>query len=400
MKTPLPDELVELPFGSNLFILPDRVPIGYDLMKNQFIELKEYQGEKVFAVSSFMAPAYLQILRSAYKTKNKAKRLSLYSYSAAGWKNGKFYASGVRIEKDTRQDLVNFNLKLIEKKAHEMLKKYSKNRLVAHLIEKCVLCYGCPAARNFVMQRWEAPIPTSPFCNSSCLGCISKQPEASGVRSSQDRIDFVPTPDEIAEFTVPHLEKAERAVVSFGQGCEGEPLLVGDVIEEAIKMIRKKTCKGIINLNTNGSLPDVVERLCKAGLQSIRVSINSFQAEYYNAYYKPKNYLFSDVIETLKTAKKNNAWTSINYLVFPGFTDSKKETELLIKHLKELKINMIQTRNFNIDPEWYIDELSLNKKKFKASGIKKWVDIIKEKAPWVKLGYFNPPKEEMLKKHY
>ncbi len=120
-------------------------------------------------------------------------------------------------------------------------------------------------------------MPTSRTCNAGCVGCISWQPETTGVPASQDRLEFTPSAEEIAQFVVPHLETAPRPVASFGQGCEGEPLLAGHVIEEAIREIRSRTARGVINLNTNASRPDVLERLAAAGLDSIRVSLNSAQ---------------------------------------------------------------------------------------------------------------------------
>jgi molybdenum cofactor biosynthesis enzyme MoaA len=81
--------------------------------------------------------------------------------------------------------------------------------------------------------------------------------------------------EEIVEFTVPHLETAPYPIISFGQGCEGEPLLMWETIRDAIKEIRKHTSKGSININTNGSNPAAVKILCEAGLNSIRVSTNS-----------------------------------------------------------------------------------------------------------------------------
>jgi pyruvate-formate lyase-activating enzyme len=378
-------------------MLPDRIAVGYDIKKNETTEIPTYKGIKVFPVAAFMAPAYLQILRAAHIKSDPLKKLPLYSYTLVGWKNGKFYASGLRIDEDTRQDLKNVDIKLINKQAKIVLKKYKNNRLVNHLINKCVLSYGCPAARNFVLSRWECPVPTSPVCNSNCLGCISKQEKTSGVCASQDRIDFTPTPEEILEFTVPHLENADRPVISFGQGCEGEPLLVGNIIEEAIKLIRKKTNRGIINLNTNGSMPKVVEKLCKAGLDSIRVSINSANKKYYDKYYKPNNYSFYDVVDSLKIIRKYNRWASINYLMFPGFTDTQEEINHLIKLIDKTKLNMIQTRNLNIDPDWYIEELGLSDVHHKPIGIKKWVDFMRQNYPQIKLGYFNPPLVEMNK---
>ncbi|MBN1411183.1 MAG: radical SAM protein [Spirochaetales bacterium] len=397
---PETDDLIPLPYGSNLFMLSGRIPMGYDPGKKSFTPLEKYKGNPVFAVAAFMAPAYLQLLRAGYLTNKNAERLPMYSYTAAGWKDGQFMAAGLRIDPDPRQDLVHMNEDLIKSQAEAVLKKYPKNRLVAHLVNKCVKSYCCPAARNFVLERWECPAPTSPACNAECIACISRQPEESSVPASQDRIEFIPTPGEIAEFTVPHLEKAQRPVISFGQGCEGEPLLVGDVIEESIKLIRKKTDRGIININTNGSRPDVVKRLLEAGLDSIRVSLNSAQEKYYDKYYRPRQYGFEEIRESLKLVRRYNRWASLNYFMFPGFTDREGEKSALEKLILSTKINMIQTRNLNMDPEWYVDRLGLMNLQGNACGMRKWIDWIHESFPWIKLGYFNPPREEMKKSHF
>ncbi len=392
---PEESEIIKLPDGSDLFELPDRKPIGYDPQNNEFVELEEYQGEKVFATAAFMAPAYVQLYRSAYSTQPNAETLPLYAYTAVGWLNGQFYVTGMRIDPDPRQDAQNFDLKLIDQNARQMLKKYPQNRLVHHLIENCVLRYGCPAARNLVMERWECPIPTSPACNANCVGCISNQHSKSGVCASQNRISFIPSAEEIVEFTVPHLENAPRPVVSFGQGCEGEPLTNSDLLLESIKEIRKKTSRGIINLNTNASYPDIIDKLFKAGLDSIRVSMNSAQKKLYELYYQPKDYTFEDVIESLKVASQPNRWTSLNYFIFPGLTDHPSETEQFDKLLKRVNINLIQARNLNMDPEWYMDTLMLYDLDDDWIGIQNWIDKIKQKFPRVKFGYFNPPREVM-----
>jgi wyosine [tRNA(Phe)-imidazoG37] synthetase (radical SAM superfamily) len=88
------------------------------------------------------------------------------------------------------------------------------------------------------------------------------------------------------------LEEAEDAIVSFGQGCEGEPLIQWRLLERSIRKLQERTDRGTINLNTNGSFPDRVEKLCEAGLDSVRVTLNSPHRQYYNRYHKPKGYTF------------------------------------------------------------------------------------------------------------
>ncbi|HOT98377.1 MAG TPA: radical SAM protein [bacterium] len=392
-RLPDPAELIPLPFGSALFQLPQRRPIGYDRSQDQFLVLDEFEGQPVFAVGAFIAPAYTQILLAAYQSPPGAEPLPLFAYSAVGWRGEQFITAGVRVDSDIRQDPAYFNGRLIEQQAAALLARFPGNRLVEHLVENCVRRYACPAAQNLALGRWEAPIPTSPACNARCVGCISKQ-NGTCVPETQQRIRFVPTPEEIAEYTVPHLETAPRPVVSFGQGCEGEPLLQGELLEAAIRLIRSRTASGTINLNTNASRPEVIDRLCVAGLDSLRVSLNSARPDYYRAYYRPAGYDWPEVAESLRIARRHKRWISLNYFIFPGFTDDREEIAALIDLVRDHKIDYIQMRNLNIDPEWYCDALGLGPAAPHAVGILSWMEQIRTKAPWIRFGYFNPPKEE------
>jgi len=212
--------------------------------------------------------------------------------------------------------------------------------------------------------------------------------------SPQDRLTFQPTPEEIVEFTVPHLESAPYPIVSFGQGCEGEPLLMWETMRDAILEMRKHTSRGNINVNTNGSRPDAVEKLCEAGLNSIRVSTNSARKQIYEAYYRPNNYTFEDIVESLKVVTRFGGWTSINYFVFPGMTDTVEEYEALRTLIRDTGLKMIQWRNFNIDPDWYLGKLGVTECG-ELLGVKQLMQLIREEFPDLKFGYYNPPMERI-----
>ncbi len=387
---PVPEEdWIELPDGGNLYELPQRRGIGLDVNTG---ELR--LCEKGWAVAAFIPPAHTGLYIAAFESLPDAETLPLYCYTAAGWFDDKFYVPAVRIEQDIRQEAKGYDDQKIKEGVEHLLETYPHNRLVKHLAENCALTYHCPAARNYFLGRWECPIPASPACNANCVGCISFQPEEETIYSSQDRLTFKPTAAEIVEYTVPHLESANFPIVSFGQGCEGEPLLMGDVIREAIIEIRKHTDKGSININTNGSKPDVVEKLFKAGLNSIRVSLNSVRKEIYTRYYLPNNYQFEDLIESLKMADKYGGWSSINYFTFPGMTDSVEEYEALRQIIKDTKLKMIQWRNFNIDPDWYLGKVGATDTG-EFLGIKQMMELLHEEFPALKFGYYNPPIERM-----
>ncbi len=389
---PVPQEdWIVLPEGGSLYELPGRRGVGIDVRTG---ELRECLLG--WALAAFIPPAHTGTLMAAYTSDEDAEVLPLFCYTAVGWNESddEFYVTAVRIESDIRQEAEGFDEEKVETGVAELRAKYPNNRVVEHLANNCALTYECPAARNYFMGRWECPIPSSPACNSNCLGCISLQPEDEVIGSSHDRLQFKPSAGEIVEYTVPHLMEAEFPIVSFGQGCEGEPLLMWETIREAILQIRKFTDKGSININTNASKPEAVKALCEAGLDSIRVSTNSFQKALYDPYYRPNNYQFEDIIESIKVVNGYGGWTSINYFVFPGVTDSVAEYEALRKVIKDTGLKMIQWRNFNIDPDWYLKRIGLEDAG-ECLGVKQLMDLIKEEFPHIKYGYFNPPIERI-----
>ena len=384
-----PADWIELPEGGNLYELPGRRGIGLD------VETGEMRlCDKGWAVAAFIPPAHTGLYIAAYETEAEAPTLPLFCYTAAGWLDNKTYVPAVRIEQDIRQECAGYDDEKIATGTEKLLADYPHNRLVKHLMENCCMTYTCPAARNFSLSRWECPVPTSPACNANCIGCISFQPSDETIVSTQDRLTFKPTAEEIVEFTVPHLNNAPFPIISFGQGCDGEPLLMWDTIRESIIEIRKHTSKGSININTNGSKPDAVKALCEVGLNSIRVSTNSARKHIYEPYYRPNNYQFEDIIESLKVMRSYGGWTSINYFVFPGMTDSVEEYEALRKLIIDTDLSMIQWRNFNIDPDWYMGKIGVNETG-EMLGVKQLMSLIAEEFPKVKFGYFNPPIERI-----
>lgn len=391
-----PDELIALPYASELFMLPSRKAVGFSAV-NKKIEVTDYSP-----VAAFISPGYTATFSAAYKEDFSAKLLPLFSYTAVCWYKGGFYVAAKRVERERRQDLRLMNMGRMHKNIKGFKKIYPKNRLIDHL-SSCAAIYGCPAAINFFLERYECPLPTSPSCNSACVGCISAK-HASTCPAVQPRIKFTPMPEEIAEVALHHINIVNRPVVSFGQGCEGEPLLLAPILEKAIKLIRKHTNKGVINLNTNASRPQMIKKLRDAGLDSIRVSANSLRPRFYNLYYKPKNYGFSDVVESVKIMKRLGGFVSINYLVMPGFTDNKDEAAALFDFIREKKIDMIQWRNLNYDPLDYFRKMGINVGTTPCGcpasgrhrgrplhiGVRQLIEETMRRFPKLKHGYFNP----------
>jgi len=384
-------DLIPLPEGSELFVLPERWPVGIDPADGQPARLLENPfapAEGIQAVAAFVSPAHTTILSAGFEKRDASvPPLPLFAYTAVGWYDHQFWVASFRSDPSPRQDPCHFDPSKIKARTLAALKRHADNRLIQHL-GQCSLTYSCPAAKNYFQGREEAPLPTSPACNAHCVGCISLQ--ASGCcPSTQDRIKFVPTAREIAEVAVPHLRAVERGVVSFGQGCEGEPLLQAATIEQAIRAIRKQTDRGTINLNSNASLPEAVARLATAGLDSLRVSMNSARLPQHTLYYRPTGFSLSDVRQSIVEMKKRGRFVSLNYFICPGVTDCEAETEALCSLLSDCSPDFIQLRNLNMDPDWYLETIE-HPQEGGAMGIQPWLRLIKKRFPALRFGYFNP----------
>jgi len=387
-------DLIPLPADSKLFTVPGRTPVGWETQRQALIEFNQVRvanrSMAPSAVSGFLPPGYLRLLLPATSRNTESQTLPMWAYSAVGWQGEGFCTAAVLVDDNPRWNPVRYDDTGLPDRVEEVLANYPENRLYRHLA-RCATEYHCFAAKNLFWNRWEAGLPVSRHCNARCLGCLSHQPIDS-FQSSHDRIDFQPTVQEIVEVAVPHLETAESAIVSFGQGCEGEPLSETPLIEQAIRQIRERTTRGTIHLNTNGSMPRSLERLCKAGLDSVRISLNSVREDRYDAYYQPSGYRLDDVIESIHRAKQAGVFVHINLLVFPGITDQPAEREGLTSLIHDTKIDVLQLKNLNIDPDFYLDRMPDSGEQ--GFGLRKMVSDLSGGFPHLRLAYFNLPKEE------
>lgn len=385
------EELIPLPEGTRLFTMPGAHPVGW----NDAIAAFEVGRRQ--AVAAFLPPGFMRthLPAALYPDPSVAPYLPLWSYTAVGWRDGQFVAAAVRVDSMDHQTPWHYDDRTLLPLIRGRLAEQPGNRLLRHL-KRCATEYHCLCAKNAFYRRWEAPLPVAFACNADCVGCISLQPEGL-VPASHERIEGPPILEELCALALPHLAEAEEAIVSFGQGCEGEPLLYGDLIEATIRHLRSRTGRGTIHLNTNGSLPRIVERLCEAGLDSIRVSLNATQPDAYTAYYRPKHYTFADVVESIRTAKLRGCYTSINLLVFPGVSDREEEVEGLLRLIAETGLDLIQMKNLNIDPRRYLEILP--SQQGGIIGMREFVRTIRREVPQVDIGYFNRPKEHFGQSH-
>ena len=336
------DELIPAPPGALSTMLPGRAPL--------LAGGRAPAGRT--ALSVILPAGYTRLLLPAYRRGTRAPTLPLFGYTFACVKDDELYVAAMKTDESDDWTPRSFAVGELETIMARRREADPSNRVLAQL-EICAREYACFTAQNVFLERGEAALPVSPKCNARCVGCISELDADAGIPSPQTRIGYEPQSEELARIGVRHLEAVPEGIVSFGQGCEGEPLLRASFIERAIASIREQRSNGTININTNGSRPSEFARLVDAGLQAARISLNSFRPKQYAAYYRPLGYSLDDVFETIRIALKSGLRTSLNLLTHPGITDDVAELAAMDAFLDEVPVSMIQTRTLNIDPEIY-----------------------------------------------
>ncbi|WP_236860036.1 radical SAM protein [Candidatus Formimonas warabiya] len=389
LVSPRPDELIPLPQGATLTALPGRLPLGIDRHTGKFLSLgfNPYRRnkERVWAVGALLPQGFTRTLVPAYAGAKGQKTLPLLGYTAVGLHRGKFVVAAVQTDEDFLWNPENYHTHDLPERVNRKKREFPQNRLVAQLAT-CSLEYGCFTAQNIFYGRWEGGIPVSPECNALCVGCISSQPSEC-CPAPQRRLNFVPTVQEIVELAVPHLHSGENAMISFGQGCEGEPSLQAGLIAESIKQVRKETAQGTININTNAGHTANIKKIVDAGIDAMRVSMISPTAQIYHAYHRPRNYGMGNVIDSLAYAARAGVFTSLNLLAFPGFTDDESEIKGLIDLIKRAEVKKVQLRNLNIDPAYFLTILP--ERKYKTRGIPGMISMLRQEVPDLEIGNYS-----------
>jgi len=374
------EEWIPLPDGATLVSLPGTRAIGIDPASGEM----QAMDTRYTAVGALLPQGYTRLYLPAYVKTDSAHVFPLFGYTAVAWEEDGFYVAAVQSDDAYRWNPKNCDPDQLEIDVQRLKAAYPDNRLYDHL-SNCALGYECLTASNTFLQRWEGAVPVSMTCNAGCFGCISEQPADSEFPSPQTRMAFKPTVDEIVQVMLEHL-RHDDSIISFGQGCEGEPSTQAKLIIEAIQQVREVTSKGYININTNAGLTDHIRGIVDAGLNLIRVSTISALDDHYNAYYKPRAYTLQNVEKSLRYAVDHGVYSSINYLVFPGVTDREEELEAMIGFARRTGLHLIQMRNLNIDPERYL--ALIPKPKGEILGMKRAMEILKEELPDVTIGSF------------
>lgn len=346
---------IALPEGATLTQLPGRAPVGVSPLTGRLEVVTSFEGGghrfTPSAVGAVLPPGYTRTELPACGPRT-GPVLPQWAYTAAAWGPRGPVTWAFRTERRTHWAAARFNGPELAGLVRAHRERFPGNQVLGQL-ERCALAYRCFTAQNVFFVRDEGALPASTACNARCVGCISEQPD-DGPPASHERQHHAPLADELVAVAVFHLENAgRRAMVSFGQGCEGEPLTRWKVLAEVIRRVRAQTPQGSININTNASLTRGLAALLDAGLDAARVSLNSADEALYAAYYQPRGYTFRDVEASIALARERGAYVALNLLVFPGVTDRSGEIAALARLVRRYRIDQVQTRPLAIDFEQY-----------------------------------------------
>ena len=339
------DQVVPLPADATVVHLPGRRALGVDGDRAPVTLPSD-----LVAAAAVLPVGHLRTLLPASEVTDGAPRLPLFGYTALAEHNGRLVAAALATDDFPWWQPGRFTASGLPAAVDAARQALPGNRLVEHL-SRCALEYRCYTAQNTFLRRYEGALPASPACNADCLGCISLQSDGA-VASPQDRMNFAPTAEELASLAAYHLAGDEAAIVSFGQGCEGEPLTRDSVLAEATATIRERHPKATIHVNTNGSNPRMLRRLVEAGCNSARISAISFTEDVFRAYYRPVGYGLADVLACGRIMSAAGGQVCLNLLTFPGLTDDPQELDRTAAACAAMGVHQVQWRSLNVDHDW------------------------------------------------
>ena len=375
------DRFIPVPPGTTLMHLPGRFALGQTAPGSTV----RVEGEGALAVAAVLPPGYLRTWLPAYEDDGRPPVLPLYGYAAVAAVDGEPHVAALRTDRWNAWDPQAEDRQHVDRGIRGGQRALPDSRLLRHL-ETCASEYRCLTAQNVFLRRGEGAIPVSPACNAACLGCISEQ--WGDVASPQTRLGFAPTASEIAELAGWHLSASHANFVSFGQGCEGEPLTRGAALVDATRRIRSAWPKATIHINTNGSRPSVLRRLVEAGLNSVRISVFSLDDTRFRAYYRPVGYGLEQVAQCADLVAGASGQVTINLLTFPGISDAPSELEALVAFVREHRVHQVQLRSLNVDPHWLLAQIP---DPTRGIGMRAFVRELTARCPGLSLGNFTRP---------
>jgi pyruvate-formate lyase-activating enzyme len=373
--------LVPLPAEATLAHLPGRAALAL----GPGDAVTEVVG--ALPVAAVLPVGWLRTLLPASRPQPGSARLPLFGYTAVAEHRGEVMVAALHTDSLGWWRPAGFGRADLGDAVAAARSALPGNRLVEKL-SVCALEHNCYTAQNTFHRRHEGALPASPACNADCLGCISLQSDGAAP-APQPRMGFAPTAAELADLAVYHLEGEQGRIVSFGQGCEGEPLTRSDVLAEATALIRARVPAATIHVNTNGSSPQGLRRVVAAGCNSVRISAISFSDDVFRAYYRPIGYSLDDVVECGRVMRDAGGQVCLNLLTVPGLTDTAGELQRTVAACRRMGVHQVQWRSLNVDHDWLLEVLPATEAE--GMGMATALERVRAALPGVRHGNFTRP---------
>ena len=332
-----------LPAGTDVVHLPGRPAIGID-RTGRGREL----GQGRFGAAAIVPIGYLRTALPAYADDGVVPALQPRAYAAVGADaNGELVVSALALSEPDAGIADGRAAPDLGARITATQRDQPSSRILRQLA-RCAKDYRCRAAANAFLGRHDCALPVAAPRNEHPPDVLVLHDDADA--SPTEPAAFRPTPEEIADAASRHLERG-GTVVAFGRACEGEPLLAVRVIEAAIVRIRERTRLGTIHLDTNGSAPVGLRRLCDAGLDSVAIRLASARAETYDAVQRPEGFRLVDVRASIANAVAAKVAIALRVLTLPGLTDRPRELDALIRLANDLPAgSSLVLRDLAADP--------------------------------------------------
>ena len=343
-------------------------------------------GPGRLAVAALLPPGYLRTQLPAYADAPDKPDLTPRGYAAVAADDaGDLVVAALLIDRDPTHDIDAYPKAEIAAKVNDALRSRPADRLVRQLA-RCAREYACRAAANAFYRRWECALPVAAPANEHPRASIA--PRLDGEAEPREPAAFHATAEEIATLAIEHVA-AGGTLLSFGRACEGEPLLAGRLLEDAIRLIRSTTRSGTIHLETNGSLPAALRRLATTGLDAVTIRLISARADTYEALHRPEGYRFADVRASVRVAAEQRLATSLLIPVLPGIFDRSDEIEALVSLAGDLpEGSAVLMRDLAADP---LRALAALQRRDVQVGVARALERLREELPHLRVGSFVRP---------
>jgi pyruvate-formate lyase-activating enzyme len=343
-------------------------------------------GTGRLAVAAILPPGHLRTQLPAYADATDKPDLTPRAYAAVAADDaGDLVVAAALIDRDATHHIDAYPKAEIASKVNEALRSRPADRLIRQLA-RCAREYGCRAAVNAFYGRWECALPVAAPANEHPPAAVA--PRLDGEAEPREPAAFHATVEEIANLATQHIA-AGGTLLSFGRACEGEPLLVPRLVEDAIHLIRVATRSGTIHLETNGSVPTALRRLAANGLDSVTIRMMSARADTYDTLHRPEGYRFADVRASVRVAAEQRLATSLLIPVLPGIFDRAEEIAALVDIAGDLREgSAILLRDLAADP---LRALGTVKGREACIGVAHALERLRHELPQLRVGSFVRP---------